>query len=170
MDYQGDELQTKAFPTLVAAVADALRSDEPLEALRAEAVAVGDSVMAGACWRASQGCDAALNKCARFIAANIRLLADTVKTIETRAILAGCYRGRALAGNVTHAVSVDGASEVVLCGRVSPEHLADPHACDTAQPPTCKACRKKDPRGWGLPPRREATAREEKEILRWIAE
>jgi hypothetical protein len=62
--------------------------------------------------------------------------------IETRAVLAGAYKGAAgRAALLTHAaVVVEGDVTAVLCGRVAPESLADEFAADTTAAPTCATC------------------------------
>ena len=74
---------------------------------------------------------------------------------ETRAVLAAAYKGvTPLAAGLTHTVMVQDnhgpeVGERVLCKRVRVEHLADPYALSEAEraaPPTCPACRAKDPR------------------------
>jgi len=69
-------------------------------------------------------------------------------SIETRAVLAGAYRGgrRSLRVTLTHAVEVDAAGyEVrVLCGGVGIDSLADSYSMPTGEAPTCPRCAKKD--------------------------
>jgi hypothetical protein len=69
--------------------------------------------------------------------------ADDARTIETRAVLAGAYRGRAATGAMLrHAVRVDadGHAVAVLCTRVALDNLADRHAGDPLAAPTCAVC------------------------------
>ena len=71
-------------------------------------------------------------------------------SIETRAVLAGAYRGgrRSLKVTLTHAVEVyAGCYDIrVLCGGVDLDSLADSGSMNTSEPPTCPRCAKKDPR------------------------
>lgn len=61
--------------------------------------------------------------------------------IETRAVLGAAYLSSPSA-KLTHAAEIDEAGAItrVLCGRVNPEHLADPCAADTGAMPTCPRC------------------------------
>lgn len=64
-------------------------------------------------------------------------------TIQTRAVLAGAYKRSERPRYLTHAVECDasGSELRVLCGRVQFDSVADAHAQDTTQPPTCEHCR-----------------------------
>jgi len=69
--------------------------------------------------------------------------------VATRAVLAGCYRGRSEErAAVTHAVHVDGEGnelgEKTVCGRVSLDKLADCYALSfEVEKPSCPGCLKK---------------------------
>ena len=61
--------------------------------------------------------------------------------LETRGVLAGHYRGDALAKAKTHAVEVDSAGNDVrvLCGEIDVDHM-----CDAIEPVlTCPRCKKR---------------------------
>lgn len=77
--------------------------------------------------------------------------------VETRAVLAGAYRGgrASLKTTLSHTVEVDDAGRArrVLCNDVALDSIADRHAADPDAKPTCPRCVKKDPR------RREETSR-----------
>jgi hypothetical protein len=64
--------------------------------------------------------------------------------VETRAVLAGAYRGPDVSRRqlLTHAVAVDetGRELAVLCNRVGLDSLADRQASDPSAPPTCPSC------------------------------
>ena len=64
---------------------------------------------------------------------------------QTRAVLAGAYRGRRalLDAGLTHVLDVE--ENRVLCGRVDPDNLADRFAMDPAANPTCPICKRRDP-------------------------
>lgn len=68
--------------------------------------------------------------------------------IETRDVLAGAYRGRAakIDATLSHAVSIEGDRERVLCGRVKVESIADAGAGDVDAAPDCPTCLARDPR------------------------
>ena len=69
---------------------------------------------------------------------------------ETRAVLAGAYRGHAgLINRLTHTAKIEPGTSldpVVLCELVLGKSLADPHATDPETAPTCQSCLKLDPR------------------------
>ena len=64
--------------------------------------------------------------------------------LETRAILAGAYRGTSVSRRtlLTHVAVVreDGSIARVLCGRVDIDSLADSGAMDVHAIPTCQTC------------------------------
>ena len=64
--------------------------------------------------------------------------------IETRAVLAGAYRGK-MRRTLTHSVEIDGnLVEVrVLCGNVALDSLCDRLCSDPHAPPSCVKCRKR---------------------------
>lgn len=67
---------------------------------------------------------------------------------ETRGVLAGAYKARSYErATLTHALAIDDSktpweaeAATTLCGRIKSERLADPHAMDTAETPTCATC------------------------------
>lgn len=69
---------------------------------------------------------------------------------QTRAVLAGAYRGRDRDGSprdrhlLTHVLNTD--TGLVLCRGVYSKSLADEEADDVAATPTCTVCARKDPR------------------------
>lgn len=74
---------------------------------------------------------------------------------ETRAVLAGAYKGRlGDRSMLTHSVIVwaDGTPVTVLCRSVALASLADPHASDVNAAPTCDRCRASDRRAAGRAP------------------
>lgn len=64
----------------------------------------------------------------------------------TVAVLAAAYKGKGadLKATLTH--TMDAETGEPLCGKVNPEHLADPDADDRHARPTCPRCLKRDPR------------------------
>lgn len=72
------------------------------------------------------------------------MAAERNRGYETRAVLAGAYKGKGPeAAMLTHVVD---PCEQPLCHRVSAENLADPYATDVNAPATCKTCARRDPR------------------------
>lgn len=65
-----------------------------------------------------------------------------MRTIETRAVLAGAYKGGAAARLLRHVVRIDadGNAIAVLCRRVDLDSLADRFAGDPLARPTCPEC------------------------------
>lgn len=72
--------------------------------------------------------------------------------LQTRAVLAGAYRGQ-MRSTLTHTVAVneDGSDAYVKYKCVEVDSLADEHASDPNAPPTCKKCLRRDPRFQGSP-------------------
>lgn len=66
---------------------------------------------------------------------------------QTRAVLAA---SRKQGPTLTHVL--DTRRDVVLCGRVKVENLADVHAHDAWAEATCPTCARKDPRTQGEGP------------------
>lgn len=64
--------------------------------------------------------------------------------LETRAVLAGAYRGRSASLAATRTHSFDTRTGRVLCGGVKADSLADVMADNPNLPPTCPTCRKRD--------------------------
>ena len=62
--------------------------------------------------------------------------------LETRAVLAGAYKATNPKSCLTHSVLVDesGNEQQVLCKGPKLEHIADPYAGPTDEPPTCPRC------------------------------
>lgn len=70
-------------------------------------------------------------------------------TFETRAVLAGAYKGKRLSERqlLTHTVRLDdGRFAAVLCGTVDLDSMAECEEDDIEAEPTCPRCAKKDPR------------------------
>lgn len=70
-------------------------------------------------------------------------------TFETRAVLAGAYKGKRLSLRTLHTHTVrldDGRFAEVLYKTVELDSMADSEADDPNVPPTCPRCAKKDPR------------------------
>ena len=74
-------------------------------------------------------------------------MTKNVLRAETRAVLAGAYKGKA-ASRLTHTAIIlqNGKIASVLCRRVDAESLADAAADDVNAPPTCERCRAADRR------------------------
>lgn len=66
--------------------------------------------------------------------------------LQTRGVLAGCYRGgrASLLQCLTH--SVEEGADKTLCRGIKEENLADEYAGDPSVPPTCPECLRRDPR------------------------
>jgi hypothetical protein len=71
---------------------------------------------------------------------NTRYKAGRFTSLETRAVLAGAYRG-GIASTLTHSYDVD--ADRTLCNRVKAESIADTYADDIDAAPTCPACLEK---------------------------
>jgi hypothetical protein len=74
-----------------------------------------------------------------------RRIIDPAK-VQTRGVLAGCYRGSraSLLQCLTH--SVEEGADKTLCRRIKEENLADEYGGDASAPPTCPECLRRDPR------------------------
>lgn len=70
---------------------------------------------------------------------------------ETRAVLAGAYRGKAARLHATLTHVLDTKQGRTLCGRVKADSLADAGATATDAAATCEACNQKDPRNQNGP-------------------
>ncbi len=66
--------------------------------------------------------------------------------IETRAVLAAAYKGKALEARplLTHAYNV--SEDRTLCRGVKSDSISDSEAMDVTAKPTCAKCLARDPR------------------------
>lgn len=110
-----------------------------------------DELVARATTRTARSSDALAGEI--FAEANANAAKRVPVVHETRGLLCGSYSRGWSEVYLTHTVRVEGETETPLC-RVKPESICDRagHSPEElAAEPTCKTCRRRDPRFKGLP-------------------